>query len=654
MGHVIIYALLTAAALSFHYLLLSHFGRDAYNYSPDWAHHLALTRILTDYGNPLFHGPQLGEFARFPRYAHIATGIISRAYQLSPFVALQLIANAMAIVASVLVSARVCLSVAAWIAGRPEAPVPTGRRRWIGALAALAVAAAVLSGARALGFSPDGQVQWNFFYSQAVGTTLAILFFIPVQACRAAGDRTALLAGLASVPATYLLACFHTVPALWFGAASAVAMLAPYRRPAAALPPFLAVAALNAGAVLLAPGTRETLRIMRTSEGVGGVMTGPLLNTNLAAQTAWIYAGIALIAAVLALLAWLSYSRGGTRRLADELCGRNAGLVALLGIALLLLVKLRFDGATELYPLSKYVYFLAADLAVGLACLTCLAVESTTPASERAAPSRRSGAWRLPAPVASSAFAAATLAGLSFAQYHGVLFYAVDQSEVIGLDRDLRRVFPDRSAPILYPQFPFLTGAENYLLAISALGYPRYPDATPLFETLPLRTDLDDLPAPVPPRLAPSHYDLWTGEPVDLTDRRSRTVLVRGAPQPDTAEGEPPATGNGAEFLFGLAPTLDRRLSVCLALLAPADAGGERRGVTVSAGSERVASAEFSSGRDSATVAIPLAFLGQDVGDVRLRLLNLDASGRRRPAGTHGARLLSMWIAEGCADSRTE
>lgn len=653
MGHLVISALLTAAALSFHYLLSSHFGRDAYNYSPDWAHHLALTRILTDYGNPLLHRPQLGEFARFPRYAHIATGIISRAYQLSPFVALQLIANAMAIIASVLAGARVCLSIAGWTAGRPGARRPAGRRRWIGALAALAAAAAVLSGARALGFSPDGQVQWNFFYSQAVGTTLALLLFLPVQACRA-GGRIALLAGLATVPATYLLACFHTVPALWFGAASAVAMLAPHRRRAAALPPFLAVASLNAGAILFAPGTRETLRIMRTSEGVGGVMTGPLLNTNLAAQTAWIHAGIVLIAAVLALLAWLSYRRGGTRRLVDELCGRNAGLVALFGIALLLLVKLRFDGATELYPLSKYVYFLAADLAAGLACLTCLAVESTAPASERVAPSRRSGAWRLPAPVASSAFAAATIAGLSFVQYHGTLFYAVDQSEVIGLDRDLRRVFADRSAPILYPQFPFLTGAENYLLAISALGYPRYPDATPLFETLLARTDLDDLPAPVPPRLAPSHYDLWTGEPVDLADRRSRTVLVRGAPQPDTAEGEPPVTGSGAEFLFGLPPTLDRRLSVCLALLAPADAGGERRGVAVDAGSERVASAEFSSGRDSATVAIPLASLGQDVGDVRLRLMNLDASGRRRPAGTRGARLLSMWIAERCADSRTE
>lgn len=649
---MIVIAMIVAAVISLHYLLASNFGLYTYNFSPDWAHHLSLTEILLAYKKPLIYAPQLGEFARFPRYAHVVASIISRIYQVSPFIIIQLIASLSVIITSVILSVRLTLIIVRFL---EDSRGVIRTYVWTSILFILAIF--ILSLIRWLGFSFDGQVQWNFFYSQAVATALALLAYALLQVYSTKGAGAAIIAAGASVPLTYLIGCFHTVPAIWFGATCAVLALSSGRRWAASILIGGIIAVLNVGAIMVAPGTRETLRIMQVSEGVGGLMTGPLLDTNLAAQTAWIGGGIAFAFGLLLLLVVLSYRRGGLPGVVAELCGRNAGLVALVGIAGLLIVKLWIGGAAELYPLAKFVYFLGADLTIGLVCAMGLLFQNAAGSTEISRPlsPRDNSRWAVARAsgktVGLSTATALALAAFSFAQYHNTLYYAVDQSPIIAIDKDLRATFSEGEIQKLYPQFPDLTDAENYFLAISALNYPRYPDTTRVYQALRSQKDLASRPEAMPPAFAPSHYGVWTSGVVDFSNRGDRRVLVIGDLRPMPPGEEQAAFGTGAMVLFGLPDVVDRRLSICLKV-APPELGLTGQEAAVYLGPEQLASTDFSSPETGGSMTIPISLIGRDLRDVRLWILNLDASGASIAAGRPGVRLSRMWMAPTCSEPR--
>jgi len=340
------------AALFAAYLVFSHAGLRSANPSGDWAHHMALIDVLFNGEDVESRRPQLLIIADQPRWAHALAAWLAWATSLSPLRTIHIVA-ALAVILSVVVASARSVLVSLWV-GRTGAGCVAG---WLtGALTFWALTA--------LGAGFDGQIKYNFFFAQAVGTAAALLALTLVQLATGRGGRLAMsglaMLALASVPlVTLILAKIHIVPALWFAAAGSVCALSLELK----LLRRLGVAVLIGGtSALLLLADHSTRAIMQLGQaGRGSLIVhgwGALFTLN--TDPAVMIAGATLMAGLLILVAL----QGGPCSLRCRLFNLHAGAFAVLGLGALTLTALLFRGAVGYYALAKYVYLFGAEIAL--------------------------------------------------------------------------------------------------------------------------------------------------------------------------------------------------------------------------------------------------------------------------------------------------
>jgi hypothetical protein len=329
------------AALFAAYLVFSHAGLRSANPSGDWAHHMALIDVLFNGEDVESRRPQLLIIADQPRWAHALAAWLAWATSLSPLRTIHIIAALAVIISVVVASARTVL-LSLWI-GRSV----TG---WMAGCLTGALTFWLLT---ALGAGFDGQIKYNFFFAQAVGTAAALLALTIMQLTAGRGGGLTVIA-LASVPVvTLILAKIHIVPALWFAAAASICALSlelPLLRR-------LGVTVLIGGtSALLLLSDHSTRAIMQLGQAGRGslIVHGWGALFTLSTDPAVMIAGATLMAGLLILVAL----QGRPCSLRCRLFNLHAGAFALLGLGALTLMALLFRGAVGYYarsaPSSRY------------------------------------------------------------------------------------------------------------------------------------------------------------------------------------------------------------------------------------------------------------------------------------------------------------
>jgi hypothetical protein len=416
----------TAVLLFAAYLYRFKFGLIAFNYG-DWANHMILVDVISSGQSFTSESvmSRIGDFAIYPHASHYAAAWLARTTGVLPLQAIHLVANAATIASACLAGLRLF----AIVRGAPSITA---------ACIASAVGIGVLYLFASWGLGYSGQLQWNYFYPQAVGTAIALAILVGFQYVATKGGNLALV--LATPLTAFLLALFHPTPAVWLGACGVCCVLSCagnlIRRAAeAALTGLLSVAAM-----LSIPSFRWLLGFVGPS-GIGDVSTSDH-RFNLTYQPAMLATALAVLG--LALIAAIPLR--GYR----EVLRIHAGAVAVLACGVGAAVMLFATGATQYYSVAKYSFIYSAELALVAANLA-LGVRQAGGSKD----------MQLAGPVAAIALVAIPVAALMQKPY--VTAFAHDQQRLI-------RVRAEAEAGRLTTVPRDLDNVERYYVAVSLLG----------------------------------------------------------------------------------------------------------------------------------------------------------------------------------------
>lgn len=603
-----------ALTLLLAYALLSRGGLVSVNAGVDWAHHAALTDVLTLGEDVEARRVQLGEFSDHPRLAHRVAALMARATGLSPLRTLHIVATAAVIACVVLAAARVAF--VAFAAG-------TGLGALLGALAGILMLWA--ANAIAAGFA--GEIQYNYFFSQAAATALALGLLTLVQLSVAMGGRRAAVALVLAPPAAYLLAAVHTAPALWFAASASICALSLETSRRGRLVAALTLGAVSAVMILAHPGTLALMRLGQ--EGGGDLNLLPFgriwqLNLNLGSMLA----GMLALAALLALLAFLK--RRATPEWLPAVLNVHCGALGLLAVSLPILANLLVSANQGYYALAKYVYIFGAEAALLVAHLAAQ-VRSARPDTPL-----RSGAML-------AVFALAVLA-----QDWWSLRWSHSQAYLMGLRDDLMQVRGAIPAPAPWPLLEPLSQAERFYVFISAMARPRDGEAFPLLFDADLAAKPGSDARLLPASLVPSVAPLWSGNEIRFTTSAHYPppVLISGRWGPPTALGRW-TTGPRAQMALRIPPAMqDARL--CVRLLAPALDPRKALQSKLFVNGQPAHIEAFPNPPGARVAGLPLTSVGPS-GDVALSLVNEFSPAAPDDDRQTGAGIAAIWIARQCS-----
>jgi hypothetical protein len=611
------------AALFAAYLVFSHAGLRSANPSGDWAHHMALIDVLFNGEDVESRRPQLLIIADQPRWAHALAAWLAWATSLSPLRTIHIVA-ALAVILSVVVASARSVLVSLWV-GRTGAGCVAG---WLtGALTFWALTT--------LGAGFDGQIKYNFFFAQAVGTAAALLALTLVQLATGRGGRLAMsglaMLALASVPlVTLILAKIHIVPALWFAAAGSVCALSLELKLLRRLGVAVLIGGTSALLLLADHSTRAIMQLGQAGRGSlimhgwGALFT---LNTDLAV----IITGAALMAGLLILVAL----QGGPCSLRCRLFNLHAGAFAVLGLGALTLTALLFRGAVGYYALAKYVYLFGAEIAL----LT---------SHVAAAIARRSGAaFRgLGTGLAKLAWVALALVLTALAQHRWSARYSRDQVLLIAMRDALIEARPAFPSPAPYPLNEKLLRQERYYLFISAMAQPRDARALRLLMDTELGNAADAARETLPPSLVSQVVPVWSGGEMRLNATPPLSAIVFFGRWGQVQDFGRSTFAPAAHMTFRIDPA-KRSQTLCLRLVAPPLRANAAILSTFILNGSPLLTETFASGGPDRVIGLPLAGVGPS-GDVTVSIASEFTPTPARVESAPAAGLQAMWIAPDC------
>jgi hypothetical protein len=326
-----IIAAVTAVCFFAVYLWRFDFGLISLNNGVDWANHMWMIDII--YYGESFDSPEVGRligssYVVYPHSSHYLAAWLARATGASPLQTIHWLANAAVITSAAIVAGQIAaiMAQAKHVAGSLLVGVAG-----IGMLH--------LSASWGIGFSQ--QLQWNYFYPQAVGIALGLGALLGFQ--QLAQNQRFLWLLLASVVAAFILATFHPTPAAWAGACGMACAFSIRGSAAARLARAAVTGALSAGAMLLLPGFRWGVGLLGPAGGDVNTW-GHVLNLSL--QPFLLMAALTLLA-VLLLVAVALYGW-------DEALRTHAGAAAVVGCGFFAAAILFSASAKEFYSVAKY------------------------------------------------------------------------------------------------------------------------------------------------------------------------------------------------------------------------------------------------------------------------------------------------------------
>lgn len=598
-------AILSAAVLIAVYVVQSQAGLKSRVHGADWASHLAMVDLILRGENVRAYGAQIGTGIVSPLFAHGIAAALSSVTGLSTIRVIGVVASLAAIVSVVVAAAR-SVSVVLAVA-----------QNQLARLAGWLVAAAAFFVLAALGLGFYGQIdQANYFFSQTVGTALALLALSAVQVGMAREGHAALLA-IVSVPIlAFILARIHLVPALWFAAAGAICALSLARPFRQSLVVAGLLAALSVLLILSVPASREVLQLPQAARGVLNLrLASGLFQLN--ANLGLLIGGLVALAALIAIVALIEERS----RLRFSLFNLHAGGMAVLFLGLLTLFALVADNGTGYYGVAKYAFLFAA--------------ESTLLAGHIAATALN----RFEATPAKPAFVLLALLLAIFAQQRAAPPDRRDQTLLIDMQQALSKVAPSLPEPAPFPLDDRLSRTERLYLFTSPMGQAKDGRALQL-----LAPNFDEALAvamvSLPPSLIPRVVPRWRGDKIDLDNIPTPSPLIFfgswGVPGGDGRRALVPV----AHIAFNIAAETG---ATQLCLRVHASPAGARVFVSTFAmnGSE-IRTETFEEGDHPRHVGLPLS--GRR-GDTVISILNRSET----VAGNRGSLLLkAIWLAPTC------
>jgi hypothetical protein len=376
---------------------------------------------------------RIAGFAVYPHASHYLAAWLASATGISPLQAIHCVANAATIASAALIALRL-----SHILRMAHSLVAT--------LVAGAVAITVLYFFATWGIGYSGQLQWNYFYPQAVGTAFALGALIGFQ--YAARQEWCFALVVLTPLAAFVLASFHPTPAVWVAACGASCVMScpgsiSRRALQAMLTGILCIAAMVA-----VPSFRWLLGFLGPS-AQGDVNTfGQRFNLSHEPKIIMVSLGILALALIAATVL-----RGY-----HYVFRTHAGGVGVLACGAASAAPLFATGTTEYYSIAKYAFIYGAELALVAATLSIVVLQRLT-----AKETRRS--WVIYA-VALGVIPIATLAQKTF-----VTDYVSDQ-------RPLIQARTQAEAGYLTIVPPGLDKAAQYYFAVSFLHEPMWKAIT--------------------------------------------------------------------------------------------------------------------------------------------------------------------------------